>query len=56
MSANEKTVDQATITSEEEVYELVYTINFSNCTFNGPFTLNQTGSPPDFPDDPPEDE
>lgn len=57
MSVKGKTAELATITSEEsEVYELVYTINFNNCTFNGPFTLNQTGSPPDPPDDPPSGE
>lgn len=54
MPIKEKTVEPVTHTEEPEVYELNYIVNFNNCTFNGPVTINQTGSPPDPPEDPPE--
>lgn len=52
MPVSEKTVDQSTLTSEEEeVYTLNYIVNFNNCTFNEKVVVNQTGKPKE--DDPP---
>lgn len=55
MLPKEKTVEPVTLTSEDpEVYEVTYVVNFNNCTFNEKVVVNQTGVPPDPPDDPPQ--